>query len=173
MKKIKVILFLLAVYPYCSIFGQIPSITILPPNAESDNVIPHVFKGKFSVDSIRDIGIAFLIDVTGVDSLETNSLGLSSLTLTKVQFTIVSMKHSEKPKGETIHEGGTYKFTLSPPDGVWTLYGCKFNDWRYSQSVRVSADTIIKVPLPLIKTQLMLSSELIDLNYIEKNVESN
>ena len=76
----------------------------MPPDAESENVIPHVFKGKFSVDSIRDIGIAFLIDVTGVDSLETNSLGLSSLTLTKVQFTIVSMKHSEKPKGETIHE---------------------------------------------------------------------
>lgn len=173
MKKIKVILFLLAFYPYCSIYGQIPSITILPSGTESESVLPHIFKGEFYVDSIRDIGNAFLIDVTCVDSLETNSPGLSSLTLTKAQFTIISMKQSEKQKGETIHEGGTYRFTLSPPEGIWTIYGDKINDWRYSQSFRDSADITTNVPLPLIKTQLMLSSELIDLNYIENNVESN
>ena len=62
-----------------------------------------------------------------------------------------------------------FKFTLSPPDGIWTLYGGKGDDWGLCQTVRDSMDTIIKVPLPRIKTQLMLSQELKGLQYIESN----
>ena len=170
MKK-KNILFLLAFYPCCSICGQIPSITILPSNTKSERISPHIFKGEFHIDSIRDFGNAFLIDVTCMDSLETNSPGLTSLANMDVHFTIISTKHREKPEGEPIHEGGTYHFTLSPPEGTWTIYGSKINDWRYSQTFRDSTGIIIDVPLPLIKTQLMVSSELIDLYYIKNNVE--
>ena len=165
MKKIRVIAFALIFCLHYDGFGQIPIITVLQSDVSIDSVSPHIFNGLFRVDSIFDIGDAYLITVVSVDSIETNSREMSILTATGVPFTIISFKYGEMTGGMKIHTGLTYYFTLSPPDGIWTLFGDKNDDWRYYQTVKKSTGDIIKVPLPLIKTQLMISSELNGLQY--------
>ena len=169
MKKISLIIIALFFCFQDNGFGQIPKITISPSNLPVDSVSLHIFKGLFRVDSISDIGKAYLITVVSVDTLETTSPALSILTAVGTPFTIVSFKNETIGKDRVISKGEVFKFTLSPPDGIWTLYGGKGDDWGLCQTVRDSMDTIIKVPLPRIKTQLMLSQELKGLQYIESN----
>ena len=165
MKKIDIIIFILFIGLHCNGYGQIPEVLICSPDVDTNSIYPPVFKGTFHIDSIIDIGKAYLITVVSMDSIETNSRALSSLSTTGISFTIISFKNEDKSNGETIYKGGVYKFTLSPPGGIWALYGCKMNDWEYSQSVQDSTGITVKVPLPLIKTQLMVSLELNGLQY--------
>ena len=166
MKKIKVVVIAMFLCCHTDCWGQVPRIAIVPSDSLVDNVSPHIFKGAFRVDSIIDIGKAYLITVVSTDSIETTSKGLSSLAARGVQFTIISFKYGRESSGMEIHTGVVYNFTLSPPGGIWTLYGDKIDDWGYFQSVQDFTGDTIKVPLPLIKTQLMLSFELNGLLYI-------
>ena len=158
-------------------YGQIPVITILPPSTgnEIDSVSPHILKGDFHIDSIYDMGDAYLITVVSMDSITTNSHGLSSIAKSGVPFTVISFKNENETNNEAIDDiicvGVVYRHTLSPPEGVWTIFGCKMDDWGYSQSAKDPKGKIIKVPLPLIKTQLMISNELKGLHYFKSGLQ--
>lgn len=160
------------VFLFCTHFdgyGQIPKITIWAPEDKLDSVSPHIFSGTFCIDSIYEMGSAYLITVSSVDSIETHSSLMSSLTGAGVQFTIISFKNGTRSNEKAIRKGEMYYFTLSPPGGIWTLFDHHYDDWGYSQSVQDPMGATIKVPLPLIQTQLMLSSELTGLQYDPHN----
>lgn len=156
----------LLLFCFCTnVYGQIPQIIIEAPGTKVDSVSPHIFWGTFCVDSIYEMGSAYLITVISVDTIETNSPLKSSITGAGVPFTVISFKNGTKSNENTIRKGEVYYFTLSPPEGVWTLFGHHGDDWGAFQSVQDPKGTPIKVPLPLIKTQLMVSSELNGLQY--------
>lgn len=162
-------IFLLLFCVYTNVYGQIPQIIIEAPNTKVDSVSPHIFGGTFCIDSIYEMGSAYLITVISVDTIATNSPLMSSITGAGVPFTVISFKDGTKSNENTIRKGEVYYFTLSPPDGVWTLFGHHDNDWESFQSVQDPMGNQIKVPLPLIRTQLMLSSELNGLQYINND----
>lgn len=165
MKNIWLFLLFLSSVPSIG-HGQIPQITILAPDDKVDSVSPHIFRGKFCIDSIYEMGDAYLINVISVDTVETSSPLMSPILGAGVPFTVISFKSGIKNNEHAIRKGDICYFTLSPPEGVWTLLGHHYDDWGYSQSVQDPMGNTVKVPLPLIKTQLMLSSELKGLQYI-------
>lgn len=146
--------------------GQIPKITMGGAVENEDSISPHIFWGTFCIDSIYEMGCVYLITVISEDTIKTTS---SLMLGPGVPFTVISFKNGARSNEYTICKGGIYYFTLSPPDGVWTLFSNHYDDWKYSQSVQDPMGNTIKVPLPLIKTQLMLSSELNGLQYIHNN----
>ncbi len=151
-------------------YGQVPvvvfgddHITELK-NVDVAEVKPYIFNGQFRVDSIYDMDTAYLIYVTKMDSswfkVFFDSLGAGT------QFTIIGFKDrdNKKPDGNVIKVGEIYEFTLSPPNGAWSIF--PHSDlWKYAASARSPNGEKIQIPYTLIKTQLMISQELDALYY--------
>lgn len=167
--KRNILIFVFLLFHNYGGYGQIPEIVILPLG-DTTEVSPVVFSGLFQVDSIIEFKEkAVLITISVKDSVVTNSELFKSLASPDVLFTIISLKCEEcRCEGE-IHIGGIYYFTLSPPDGVWTLAPHQ-NEKVYYQSVRDPNGVIIRVPSPIIHTQLMIARELKGLQYCNKKM---
>lgn len=172
-KKVCILIFVFLLFLHYDGYGQIPEIFILPPG-DATEVSSHVFSGLFQVDSIVEYkGKAYLITVAVKDSVVTNSELLRPLTSPGVLFTVISLKCEESMCEDEIHPGGVYYFTLSPPDGVWTLFDTLQNDWGYNQFIRDPDGVAIRVPFPLINTQLMIAMELNGLQYYNNKLKTN
>ncbi|MBQ3946508.1 MAG: hypothetical protein II670_13030 [Alphaproteobacteria bacterium] len=164
MKKIFLFIFLLLMFfiGHC----QKPNIVIGHVCDTADNS-PLLISGLFFIDSICDIGSAFLITVITGDSVTTNGSELlfGSLKTPGVPFTVISFKNNSCSKGRTIRKGNVYRFTLSPPGGAWSLYGWHKDDSNcFLTAIDEYGDTI-NIPCSMIQTQLMMSLELSGLQY--------
>ncbi|MBO4588171.1 MAG: hypothetical protein J5711_04630 [Bacteroidales bacterium] len=69
-------------------------------------------------------------------------------------------------KENVIHVGDVCKLNLSPYGRVWSVYNNSKDDWHLSFKVRHPSGHSVKIPLPLIENQLMVSTELKGLRYI-------
>lgn len=154
-------------------YGQVPVIVfgddyvpelIISTSPEYIPKETFIYNGQFRVDSIYDMDTVYLIYVSKMDSswykVFWDSLGAGT------EFTIIDFKDKDnnKPDGNVIKVGGIYEFTLSPPNGIWSIF--PHSDlWKYAQSVRSPNGEMIRIPYTLIKTQLMISQELDALHY--------
>lgn len=75
---------------------------------------------------------------------------------------------NENP-GNRIRIGDIYKLKLTPYGQVWSVYNNSKDDWHLFFKVKHPNGQTIKIPLPLIENQLMVSSELKGLSFIYKD----
>ncbi len=75
---------------------------------------------------------------------------------------------NENP-GNRIRIGDIYKLNLTPYGQVWSVYNISKDDWHLFFKVKHPNGQTIKIPLPLIENQLMVSSELKGLSFIWKD----
>lgn len=75
---------------------------------------------------------------------------------------------NENP-GIKIRIGDVCKLKLTPYGQVWSVYNNSKDDWHLFFKVKHPNGQTIKIPLPLIENQLMVSSELKGLSFIYKD----
>lgn len=176
MKK-SIVSFIVALCVVVVVYGQVPVVVFGDDHvteliiSTSPDYVPKerfIYDGKFYVDSIYDMDTAYLIYVTKMDSscfkVFGNILGAGT------QFTIIGFKDKDnnKPDGNVIKVGEIYDFTLSPPDGIWTIF--PYSDlWKYTENVKSPNGERFQIPYSLINTQIMISKELDGLYYHSTN----